>query len=95
MERNQKMYIYLWNKNDFHWCISIFSLIFLIIFYGTERNETEKNNRHLWNKNIVHGCFSIFCLTIICYIMEWNGTEKPIDNFGIKTMFTGVSQSLI
>jgi hypothetical protein len=31
---------------------------------------------------------------IIFYGMEWNGMEKPIDIFGIKTMLTGVSQSL-
>jgi len=55
-----------------------------------------KTNRHLWNENNVHGCFSIFsliCLNIF-YGTEWNSIEKPIDIFGIKTMFTGVSQFL-
>jgi hypothetical protein len=54
-----------------------------------------KTNRHLWNKNNVHMCFSIFSLIslIIFYGKEWIGLEKPIDIFGIKTMFTGVSQS--
>jgi hypothetical protein len=26
---------------------------------------------------------------------EWKGMEKPIDIFGIKTMFTGFSQSSV
>jgi hypothetical protein len=53
-----------------------------------------KNTRHLWNKNNVHGCFSIFSLIIIFYVTEWKGTKKPINIFGIKTMFLGVSQFL-
>jgi len=61
---------------------------------GMELNG--KTYRHLWNKNNVHGCFSIFSLSflIIFYGTEWNGTEKLIDVFEIKTMFTGVSQTL-
>jgi hypothetical protein len=35
----------------------------------------------------------LICLNIF-YRTEWNGIEKPIDIFGIKTMFKGVSQSL-
>jgi len=61
MEWNGKTDIHLWNKNNVHRCTSIFSLICLIIFYGTERNRTE----------------------------------RPIEIFGIKTMFTGVSQSFV
>jgi hypothetical protein len=33
-------------------------------------------------------------LPVIFYGTEWNGTEKLIDIFGIKTIFMGVSQSL-
>jgi hypothetical protein len=45
---------------NFHMCISIFGMIYQIIFYRT----------------------------------GWNGTERPIDIFEIKTIFAVVSQSL-
>jgi hypothetical protein len=92
-KRNGKTDRNLWNKNNVHGCFSIFSSICLIIFYGMEWNG---KNRHLCNINNDYGCFSIFSLIclIIFYCMEWNGMEKPTHIFGIKTMFTGVSQSL-
>jgi len=42
MEQNGKRDIHVWNKNNVHRCISIFSFICLIIIYGTERNGMEK-----------------------------------------------------
>jgi hypothetical protein len=95
MEWNGKTDIHLWNKNNVHRYLSIFSLICLIIFYETERNGTEKPIE-IFRKIYVHRCFSIFCLSflIIFYGTEWNGTETLIYIFGIKTMFVGVSQSL-
>jgi hypothetical protein len=38
----QKNNIHLLNKNNVHGCISIFSLICVIIFYGTEWNVMER-----------------------------------------------------
>jgi hypothetical protein len=67
--------------------------------FSTEQNRMEwkgKTYIHHWNKNNVHGCISIFSLIclIIFYGTEQNGTERPIDIFGIKTIFSVVSQSL-
>jgi hypothetical protein len=58
--------------------------------------QNEKTDRHLWNKNNVDRCFSIFSLSFlnVVYGTEWNGTEKLIYIFGIKTMFPGDTQSL-
>ncbi len=96
MERNRKTYWHLWNKNNVHKCFSIFSLNLPNYFLQnrTEWNAT-KIDIYLWNKNNIHGCISIISLIclIIFYWMERNKTEKPIDIFGIKTMFTGISQT--
>ena len=100
MERNKKTDKYLWNKNNVLGCFSIFSLNFLIIFFGAKCNGTDKLiDRTEWN-----------VMEKPIYITEWNGTEKadiinyfpwnrsneterPKVVFGIKTIFTVVSQS--
>jgi len=42
MEWNGNTDRHLWNKNYVHECFSIFSLVFLIFFYG--QNGTELKN---------------------------------------------------
>jgi len=60
MEWSGKTELHLWNKNNVHRYLSIFSLICLIIFYGTERNRTERPIEIFGIKTMLTGVSQFF-----------------------------------